>query len=145
MVVSEVRQFIRHPADIPIQITAAHGRLPSHSSNLGNGGLALKVRQALEPGQIVELLIAIVNPEFKTQARVVWCRRRDTGFEVGVEFLAAEALYPARMVEQVCHIESYRARIRESEGRDLTADQAAMEWIAMYARDFPALDNNGQD
>jgi hypothetical protein len=145
MIVSEVRQFIRHPADIPIEITATHGRLQSCSRNLGNGGLALKVCQALEPGRIVELLIAIVRPAFKTQARVVWCRTRDAGFEVGVEFLASDALYRARMVEQVCHIESYRARIRESEGRELTADQAAIEWIAMYAGDFPEIDNNGQD
>lgn len=145
MVASEVRQFIRHPADIPIQITAAHGRLRSRSRNLGNGGLALKTRQALEPGQVVELLIAIVRPAFKTQASVVWCRTRDAGFEVGVEFLASDALYRARMVEQVCHIESYRARIRESEGRELTADQAAMEWIAKYASDFPEIDTNGQD
>lgn len=145
MVASEVRQFIRHPADIPIQITAADGRLRSRSRDLGNGGLALEVRQALEPGQIVELLIAIVRPEFKTQARVVWCRTRDAAFEVGVEFLASDALYRARMVEQVCHIESYRARIRESEGRELTADQAAMEWIARYARDFPEIDKNGLD
>ena len=42
-----------------------------------------------------------------------------------------------RMVEQVCHIEHWKKEIREKEGRELTGEQAAMEWIKKYAKDFP--------
>ncbi len=42
-----------------------------------------------------------------------------------------------RMVEQVCHIERYRADVLEREGRALTGEQAAEEWIKRYAEDFP--------
>ena len=40
------------------------------------------------------------------------------------------------MVEQVCHIESYLRRVREREGRSLTAEQAAREWIGSHAEGF---------
>jgi len=43
------------------------------------------------------------------------------------------------MVEQVCSIESYQKKIYETEGRRLTTEQAAMEWIAKYAAQFPDL------
>jgi hypothetical protein len=41
------------------------------------------------------------------------------------------------MVEQLCHIEAYRRRVLQDEGRRLTDEEAAMEWIANYADRFP--------
>jgi hypothetical protein len=43
----------------------------------------------------------------------------------------------ARMVEQVCHIENYKKVVYQAEGRLLTAEEAAMEWISKYASQFP--------
>jgi hypothetical protein len=42
-----------------------------------------------------------------------------------------------RMVEQVCHIEQYKKELFEDEGRALTGEQAAMEWIKRFAEGFP--------
>jgi hypothetical protein len=41
------------------------------------------------------------------------------------------------MVEQVCSIERYRRLMESEEGRVLTRDEAAQEWIAKYAGRFP--------
>jgi hypothetical protein len=41
------------------------------------------------------------------------------------------------MVEQVCHIENYKKEIYRAEGRLLSSEQAAMEWIIRYASRFP--------
>ena len=41
------------------------------------------------------------------------------------------------MVEQICHIEQYRREVLKKEGRRLSSEEAASEWIVKYASDFP--------
>ena len=43
------------------------------------------------------------------------------------------------MVEQACYIKQYQREILASEGRELSSDEAAMEWIGKYAASFPKL------
>ena len=83
-----------------------------------------------------------MQPAFITQARVAWCKARADGFELGVEFLDAEDAFRARMVEQICYIENYRKTVYETEGRALTSEEAALEWIGKHAAQFlPASDD----
>jgi len=42
-----------------------------------------------------------------------------------------------RMFEQVCHIEAYRKEKQSREGRKLSREEAAAEWISSYAAGFP--------
>ena len=42
------------------------------------------------------------------------------------------------MVEQLCHIEHYRNEVNRKEGRDISSEEAATEWIAQFADKFPA-------
>jgi len=137
-----LRRFIRHPADIPIVISRSdrpsYARLQSR--NVSHGGLAFASDMDVEPGATVELHIPVVRPSFHTTARVVWCSERPAGYEIGVEFLDADDAFRARMVEQVCHIETYKNEIYRAEGRILSSEEAAMEWISRYAGDFPNPD-----
>ena len=41
------------------------------------------------------------------------------------------------MVEQVCNIENYRRDVEQREGRKLTTEEAAKEWIKRDASSFP--------
>jgi hypothetical protein len=41
------------------------------------------------------------------------------------------------MIEQICHIEHYRKEVKLVEGRELSSEEAADEWITRYAGDFP--------
>jgi hypothetical protein len=139
----ESRQFIRHPADVPIEISmgtepAAGGpRATGTTRDVSLGGLAFHSLSCPDRGQLVEIHIPTVKPEFRTQARVVWCRSLAEGYEVGVAFLASSDAFRVRMVEQVCQIEHYRAEVREREGRVLSGPEAASEWIRKYAAAFP--------
>lgn len=58
-------------------------------------------------------------------------------YDVGIELLNRDDAFRARMVEQVCHIEKYRRTVKETQGRSLTGEEAAMEWIGKYASTFP--------
>ena len=136
-----MRQFIRHPAGIPIEVArrdrVSIAPVAHHTQNVSFGGLAFQSERDLEPGTIVEVRIPCVRPQFATKARVVWCSAYQNSFELGVEFLEVEDAFRARMVEQVCHIENYRQEVQRTEGRKLTSDEAAIEWIGKYASEFP--------
>lgn len=132
-----MRQFIRHPVKIPIEVSISSEDDMLHAFDLGMGGLAFRSPQRIHPGTLIHIKISHTAPVFETEAKVVWCRRRQYGAELGVEFLNSDDAFRARMVEQVCHIENYRQDIRQKEGRILTVQQAAAEWIAKYAASFP--------
>jgi hypothetical protein len=137
-----MRQFIRHPAEIPIEVRAGSEK-PSVTRSVQNvslGGLAFRSDAELEPGTMVDVRIPFVQPMFETIARVAWCSAHGAEFELGVEFLDPQDAYRARMVEQVCHIEDYRKGVYRNEGRALSPEEAAVEWIGKYASQFPNPD-----
>jgi hypothetical protein len=148
-VTEESRRFIRHPADIPIEVSIGKDPGPdaameeADTRDVGLGGLAFQCHTCPQQGEVVELRIPTVTPEFRTLARVVWCRRLAGNFEVGVAFLDSSAAFRARMVEQVCQIERYRREVREREGRELSGAEAAREWIGKHAAGFPNASPDG--
>ncbi len=137
----EKRRYARHPADVPIQVaplgpceaTAMEERL----SDIGLGGLSFESTDALDEGELLAISMPSVIPAFQIKGRVVWCRRSDSRFDVGVEFTEPEKQFKARMVEQICHIEHYRNEVMENEGRALSGEEAAREWIQKFADEFP--------
>lgn len=132
------RQFMRHPTEIPVEVRPADSEArPLRARDVSAGGLSFHSTGSLTLGAIVNLRISMVDPVFETDARVVWCREVDNGFDLGVAFLSAEDAFRARLVEQVCHIETYRRRLLEEQGRALTPEAAAREWIARFAASFP--------
>jgi hypothetical protein len=136
------RAYSRRRADVPVEVASAGApvRRARHTYNVTVGGLAFESDDAFLPDAIVTIRIPTVRPAFETRARVVWCRVGAHGYELGVEFLDPEDAFRARMVEQVCHIEEYREEVRRAEGRRLTAEEAAIEWIGKHAAEFPDPD-----
>lgn len=135
------RAYMRHPSDIPIEIAAEPAAPPAgrRLKDVGSGGLACESVLPLTVGTLVSVKIPVVHPPFETRGRVVWCRGRDSHFDVGIQFMTNEDAFTARMVEQICHIEHYRNEVRQTDGRDLDAEEAAREWVSKYAADFPEL------
>ncbi|HEX6037501.1 PilZ domain-containing protein [Longimicrobium sp.] len=133
------RRFIRHTADVPIEVRAVPGAqaVVQHGTNVSEGGLAFVSDACLDAEGTIEVRIPEVDPPFEAHARVVWCRPEGDRYLVGVQFLDAADTFRARMVEQVCTIEKYRKDVHEQEGRELDAQQAAAEWIQKYAGRFP--------
>lgn len=137
-----MRQFIRHPADIPIQVSPVDegGARPPRLVNVGMGGLAFRSHSPFRPAHVVRVRIDCVRPAFETTARVAWCRGCDGEYELGLAFTDPDDAFRARMVEQICYIEHYRNEVRATQGRVLTAEEAAREWIERNAAGFPATD-----
>ena len=140
-----IRKFIRHPADVPIQVTLDWAEdendqtVDQTITNVSLGGLAFVSQKPLEVLQRVRVSIPILNQENHLVGNVVWCEKSNKGYEIGIEFENSKDVFRLRMIEQICHIEHYRQEVAEREGRELSAQEAAKEWISKFAGDFPAL------
>jgi Tfp pilus assembly protein PilZ len=139
-----VRNYIRHPSDIPIDIRPAEvdDGGTRQLADISHGGLAFASHAAYAPGALIHLRITLVRPVFEVLGKVVWCRADGAAYMVGVEFLEQDDLFRARMVEQICYIEHYKNEVRHTQGRVLTSQDAALEWIQKYAQRFPLPDDD---
>jgi hypothetical protein len=133
-----MRNYIRHPTSIPIEVILGERNTKAIKvKNLSAGGLSFVTHEAIKVGDIVAFKIPLVQPDYNGQGVVVWRRTQAPFvFEVGMRFTSNDEYFRTRMVEQVCQIEEYRKRILSHDGRDISAEEAALEWIAKYAKDF---------
>ncbi len=139
-----IRRYIRHPTDVPIRVTldlVGDNRDDSDDETLTNvslGGLAFISRQPLKVDQMVQVSIPMLKQDNQLSGKVVWCEQSQNGYEIGLEFEGSKDVFRLRMIEQICHIEHYRKEVKLAEGRELSSEEAADEWITRYAGDFPA-------
>ncbi|MBD2858971.1 PilZ domain-containing protein [Spongiibacter sp. KMU-158] len=144
-----MRKFVRHPSDFPADVRVLNEHQDSHSvqmKNISKGGMSCEVSVPIFAGSQVEICVPSVSKECFGCGEVAWCRPGRGHFQLGVRFGDAETAYRARMVEQICQIEAYRRECESREGRFLAPDQAAEEWIELYAEDFDnqfTADDNG--
>ena len=134
-----MRRFVRHPADIPIQITLTpvdDGESDCAMLDVSQGGVACKCTHHIDVGSQVEVYIPSVWPEYHGKGEVVWCREEGETYEIGISFTNVQEAFKSRMVQQVCQIEHYKNVVFEREGRILDGDQAAAEWIEKHAAEF---------
>lgn len=135
-----MRRFIRHPSSIPIEFDIASMANGGKEclNDISEGGLSFKARRAVPIGSSINIRIPLITPTFQAIGNVVWCRPRGMRYDVGVSFTSKDVAFDARMVEQICHIEDYKKEVWRSNGRKLTSEQAAFEWINKHADRFPA-------
>lgn len=132
-----MRTFIRHPTSIPIQVCAAgDDNEQVRVRNLSAGGLCFITDKPVKVGSRVAFGIPITKPDYHGTGVIVWRREQaPSSYEVGMRFTSDDEFFRARMVEQVCQIEDYRQRLA-LKGRNLSSEEAAMEWIARYSASF---------
>jgi hypothetical protein len=140
-----IRKYIRHPADVPIQVSSDWTELEFDETseqtltNVSLGGLSFISPDPLEVLHRVRISFPILNVDSFLIGNVVWCEESEEGYEIGLEFESSKDVFRLRMIEQICHIEHYRKEVAQAEGRDLSTQEAAEEWISKFASDFPAL------
>jgi hypothetical protein len=151
------REFLRHTAHVPLEVERVTDRPTAHtdsadaapaseeSVNVSHGGLAFVSSSCPAIGDVLRLRIPTVQPPFEAEARVAWCRPEGRRFLIGVTFLDPTAAFQSRMVQQVCSIENYRSEVQQREGRALTPQEAAAEWISKYAGRFPDSESGSTD
>jgi hypothetical protein len=142
---TSIRQFIRHLSDVPIQVTldwvdeeVDDDSADQTLTNVSLGGLSFQSPQALDTNQRVRVNIPVLKGDNSLVGNVVWCETSKNGYEIGLQFESSKEMFRLRMIEQICHIEHYRKEVMLTEGRELSTNEAAKEWISRYAGDFPA-------
>jgi hypothetical protein len=136
---SRRRRFARHEADIPIDVKLGDlvPDTKEYLNNISLGGLSFKSNVPLKKDTSLRIKVPLTRPVFETTAKVVWCRKNGDIYDIGAEFLGPKDPFKIRMVEQICDIEEYKKEALALEGRTLTGEQAAIEWIARFADKFP--------
>lgn len=133
-----MRVYVRHPSEFPVELRAPDDNAPRRERlrDLSMGGLCCRSSSPFREGERVRIRIPVGTPGFEAEGRVAWCRPHEDAYRVGIEFVAESEAFRARLVEQVCHIERYHQKAR-AEGRTLSEEEAAIEWISRYAASFP--------
>ena len=133
---NNLQVYIRHPDEIPIELEASSQQL---TLNTGQQtlGLICHSDSMLNEGCPVELRVPHVEPSLRLAGRVNWCRAYGPGFELGINFDTPDTAMRMRMLEQLCQIHQYRLDIKKWEGRELSPEAAAQEWIERFAANFP--------
>lgn len=134
------RRFIRHPSHMPISFDLRDEGLAreDHLRNVSDGGLCFASPGPLGVGLPIRLTVPVFGERFEVDGTVVWSREVGRGYEIGVAFECKQDRFAIRMVEQLCYIEDYRTQVEREQGRTLTKEQAAREWVAKFAGEFPS-------
>jgi hypothetical protein len=139
------RKHVRHEADIPIEVWLGDlvANNKEYLNNISFGGLSFRSHTSVPVKTVIKIRIPLVRPVFEANAEVKWCQPSKTAtgiFDVGVEFISAATdkdKFRIRMLEQICHIETYKHEVETAHGRCLSGEEAALEWINKFADKFP--------
>jgi len=137
---SEKRQFVRHPSSIPIEVRLLSGGCESTEvSDISLGGLSFVFHWSIACGVEVAVRVPGLAEHIDLSGRVVRFEQDGENWLIGIVFEGRDAVFRMRMVQQICHIEDYRRRVMEIDGREISGEAVAEEWVALYAANFPRL------
>ncbi|WP_210396007.1 hypothetical protein [Motiliproteus sediminis] len=130
-------QLIDHPPQAVICLTPCL-QDPVSAAEQTYGGLRCRWCIPHRPGSLVEVTISAFQQQTSALALVVECELDDDGYRFELHFLDQQQAFAVRMMEQLCHINSYSRLVSRTEGRQLGGNAAALEWIDRFAEQFPA-------
>lgn len=131
---TEPQVYIQHPKNIALEILSVPDTEPR--TDILPLGLICHQSEPQTVGSQIILKHPALPENQPIEASVVWCRRQKSGYQIALGFRTEEDLYRIRMLEQLCHIQLYQKEMKQ-EGRKLSAEGAAVEWISKYAAHFP--------
>lgn len=140
--VVDTRQFLRHPLDAPLRCVI---RILSEEDicgirDISDGGAAFFSEKKYRKGQSVEMTFPVFKKCPVLRGRIVWAmpdKDSPGAFINGVKFADNRDKTMLRLIEQICHIMSYRVMQEHLTGKTMSADDAAREWINKYSEGFP--------
>lgn len=131
--------FIRHPEQIAIELTPSHSCSYEHSAPSAPAlGLICSSPTPFTKGSALN--VNFPEAPFTRHAitgTVLKCTPQHQHYELAIEFNSADSTMHLRMVEQQAYISLYQQHIAHYQGRILSEDAAALEWIERYAAWFP--------
>ncbi len=126
---------IRHPDEFPIELDLK--KTDSILQPLSSLQLVCHSNTAFLSGESIAIKIPSVSSQLEVNGTVESCEHIHNGYELGITF-NSDALMRIRMLEQLCYIQRYRNHVLTVEGRDISDQDAALEWIGKYAHLFPS-------
>lgn len=139
---SNLEGFIHHPAGYPIEWRTCRQHNPEPECDYtrqSHIGLCFEAEKYIKPGTLLELSINLRGETQKFSGRVILVRNMGSQFEIGVWFTTKSDASRLRIVEQICHIESYLRLKRHHEGPFVSPERVAQEWISRFASSFPSF------
>lgn len=131
-----LQHSIRHPEEFPIEINplTKPASLAIENTDLQ---LVCHYTTAFATGSVINIRIPSIQPSLSVTGKIHQCIDKHAGYELGITFSSPDELMRIRMLEQICYIRRYRQHIFNIEGRTLSEQDAALEWIHKYAALFP--------
>ncbi len=135
-----MRSYVRYPSGMPVSVSLEEvvASETLYLNNISRGGLSFNSMVALKVGTVIRLRIPPNRPFFEVLGKVIWCKKMSLQYVIGVEFINADDKARTQIIEMVFRIDEYRRKLLEQEGRGLTHQQAALEWIEKCWTDFVA-------
>ncbi|MDF9617623.1 PilZ domain-containing protein [Pseudomonas entomophila] len=130
--------YLPHPDDIPVELALrpSSSLFRRHLHTQGLGGIACNQPRAYRRGTAVEVLMPSLGLDARYPGYVAWCQKLDAGYRVGVAFTDSQALFAARMSEQVCQIHHYCQQQVPGELDSDTTQRLAAQWVDQHADAF---------
>lgn len=135
------RKFIQHPQSIKIDICKTNDTTNPHSKECN--GLSFDSFIPYQKNEQININIDLGQMKFNGNAKVVWCRRKYKGFNIGVEFLESTCPFQVKMILQVCQIKDFiEHKEKQDNKRDCSkkdveqSNNNALDWIKKNAASF---------
>lgn len=133
-----MRGFLPHPDDVPVELALRQSpslfRQRLHTISLG--GIACNHPRAYRRGMAVEMIIPSLGESARYPGYVAWCQKQQDGYRVGIAFVDEQALFGARMSEQVCQIQHLYQQHMRAQTPLIDLDALAQQWVKQHAGEF---------
>ncbi len=124
------RRVFRYRAkEAPLQYALADivAHQEEYVQNINPAGLCFKAKRHLKKGATI--FVEMPLPTIKKESKVLWCRKSNGHYNVGIQFMHKDGETPHPLIDQGCDIEDYKSNVLEKDGRVLTGEEAALEWL----------------
>ncbi|TDF84771.1 PilZ domain-containing protein [Pseudomonas sp. H9] len=133
-----MRGYLPHPDDIPVELALRPSpslfRQRLHTISLG--GIACNHPRAYRRGMAVEMIIPSLGESARYPGYIAWCQKQQQGYRVGIAFIDEQALFGARMCEQICQIQHLYQQQTLDEATPPDLDALARQWVSLHAGEF---------
>ncbi|MEM7565293.1 MAG: PilZ domain-containing protein [Pseudomonadota bacterium] len=141
--ITSIRRHARQISQIPAEVTLnLDNRLHTEIdevTNISLGGMCFVAEEKFDISEAIQIRFPALQQGQALNGEVVWCNKLINGYEIGLRFDDPAEVERLKTVDQIIEIENYREKLERQEGRTLTSEQAATEWIKQYAGEFSAL------
>jgi len=135
---NKMRMFKRYKSNLSIDVriddVAVHEK--DYLNDISLGGLSFKSKVPIQKNKIVEITIPLTYPVFQALGRVLWSRKEEDHYIVGVRFVIPKNELTVEAVGEICDIDEYKNEVYRKEGRILSSEDAAVEWLNAYIKEF---------